>query len=255
MPAAPERRRPAAGSPAPVGWAGDWVVALPLKRLARAKTRILLPPDVRASLALAMALDTAAAALDCPVVSTVFVVCGEDAAPAFEEAGCRVLRDGGERGLNAVLAAAWERARVTAPTSAFASLVADLPGLRPPDLTAALDEAGRHPRSFVSDAVGTGTTLLAALPGAAYAPSYGVASAHRHRLGGATPLSLPAGSPLRRDVDTLTDLGSASARGRLGLRTARLLGSLQGGSSCTRVAPADRGGDPWACLPRPGTRN
>lgn len=209
-------------------WSGRWVVALPLKRLARAKSRILLPPDVRASLALAMALDTATAALDCPVVSAVLVICGDDAAPAFEEAGCGIVRDTGKGDLNEVLADARERARAIDPFSAFASLVADLPGLRSHDLTAALVEAGRHPRSFVPDAAGTGTTLLAALPGALYAPAYGTSSSHRHRVGGATPLEVPEGSPLRRDIDTLADLGRASA-GSVGPRTARLLGTVLDG--------------------------
>jgi 2-phospho-L-lactate guanylyltransferase len=215
---------------APAAWSGDWVVALPLKGLVRAKSRILLPPSVRASLALAMALDTAAAALECPVVSAVCVICGDDAAPAFEELGCRIVRDRDEGGLNEVLATARERVRAVAPTSGFASLVADLPALRPGDLAAALVEAGRHDRSFVPDADGTGTTLLAALPGAVYAPSYGLASSSRHRRGGAMPLALPSDSTLRRDVDTLTDLGRASADG-VGLRTSRLLGTVLAGST------------------------
>lgn len=213
-------------------WSGDWVVALPLKALDRAKTRILLPPRLRTTLALAMALDTADAALACPVVSSVLVLCGDDAAPAFEQAGCTVLRDGGEGNLNQVLAGARERARMLAPSSGFASVVADLPGLRSHDLTAALGLAGRHDRSFVPDAAGTGTTVLAALPGAEYLPCYGAASAHRHGLGGATRLSLPAASPLRRDVDTLAELGAASVRG-VGPRTADLIAAVLGVPSRT----------------------
>jgi 2-phospho-L-lactate guanylyltransferase len=226
--------RPLPGAAGASAWPGDWVIALPLKRLARAKSRLVLPAGVRASVALAMALDTAAAALDCPVVSAVLVICDDDAAPSFEGLGCRVLLDPGRGDLNEVLGAARQVARAVAPTSAFASLVADLPALRPGDLAAALVEAGRHARSFVPDAAGTGTTLLAALPGAVYAPSYGTASAHRHRAGGATPLELPASSPLRRDVDTLTDFGRASASG-VGPRTARLLGTVLGGPVCFRA--------------------
>jgi 2-phospho-L-lactate guanylyltransferase len=222
------------GTAAAAAWSGDWIVALPLKRLARAKSRLLLPSDVRASVALAMALDTAAAALDCPVVSAVLVICGEDAAPSFEDLGCRVLPDPGQDELNEVLGTARQLARAADPTAAFASLVADLPALRPGDLAAALVEAGQHPRSYVSDAAGTGTTLLAALPGAVYAPSYGAASSHRHRAGGATPLEVPASSPLRRDVDTLTDLGRASAGG-VGPRTARLLGTVLDRPVCRRA--------------------
>lgn len=205
----------------PAAWTGNWVVALPLKGLGRAKSRILLPPELRASLAVAMALDTVAAALECPLVSTVLVVCGDDVAPAFEALGARILPDPGEGGLNEVLSHAWEYARTFAPSAGFASLVADLPALGPRDLAAALAAAGRHARSFVPDAAGTGTTLLAALPGALYAPSYGAGSSQRHRMAGATPLALPAVSPLRGDVDTLADL--VSAAGAVGPRTARLL--------------------------------
>jgi 2-phospho-L-lactate guanylyltransferase len=208
-----------------------WIVALPLTGLAGAKTRISRRPTARAALARAMALDTAAAALACPAVDAVWVVCDDDAAPAFADLGCRVLPDPGT-GLNGALTAARERVRGEAPGAAFASLVADLPGLRPADLAAALAEAGRHDRSFVPDAAGTGTTLLAALPGAVYAPGYGRGSAERHRRSGAVPLALPPGSPLRRDVDTLADLRRA-VPGGVGPRTARLLGrgSLPGAHS------------------------
>jgi 2-phospho-L-lactate guanylyltransferase len=212
-----------------VEWSGDWVVAIPLKGLGRAKSRILLGPGGRASLALAMALDTAAAALASPVVAAVHVICGDDAAAAFEELGCRVVLDRGEADLNQVLVAARDRARAVAPTSGFASLVADLPGLRPEHVTEALGAAGRHPRSFVPDAAGSGTTLLAALPGGEYAPSYGSVSAARHRRAGATPLRLPPHSALRRDVDTLADL-AAVATGGVGRHTSRVLGGLRQGS-------------------------
>jgi 2-phospho-L-lactate guanylyltransferase len=213
----------------------DWVIALPLKGLARAKTRISLPPPVRSALALAMALDTADAVRACPAVAAVWVVCDDDAAPAFEARGCRVLSDPGA-GLNAALIAARDRVLAENPTAAFASLVADLPALRPADLTTALNEAGRHSRSFVPDASGTGTTLLAARPGAAYAPAYGRASAETHRRAGVMPLDLPRDSTLRADVDTVADLGR-TARGGIGPRTARLLARGAGRRARGRSLP------------------
>jgi 2-phospho-L-lactate guanylyltransferase len=207
-------------------WSGDWIVALPLKGLRRAKSRIDLPPPVRGSLALAMALDTAGAVLACPLVSGVCVVTDDEAAErAFEDLGCRVVPDRGGGDLNRALTGAWCSVRMFAPTSGFASLVADLPALRPGDVAGALAVAGRHPRSFVPDAAGTGTTLLAALPGAVYEPAYGPASAERHRVAGVTPLALPADSPLRRDVDTVVDLGAAV--GGLGPRTTELLRAVR----------------------------
>jgi 2-phospho-L-lactate guanylyltransferase len=212
---------------APAG-TGDWVVALPLKGLSRAKSRLQVPPRVRASLARAMALDTAASALACPVVREVWVVCDDDASAAFAELGCRVLPDPGSGGLNGALAAAHDRARAVVPAAGFASLVADLPAMGAEDLTDALLRAGRYERSFVPDAQGTGTTLLAARPGAGYAPRYGSASAERHRRAGAVPLPLSPDSPLRRDVDTLADLDRAASDG-LGWRTARLLSTIRCG--------------------------
>jgi 2-phospho-L-lactate guanylyltransferase len=220
-------------------WSGSWVVALPLKGLAEAKSRILLPPRVRASLALAMALDTATAALACPRVSAVWVVCGDrHLAPAFTALGCSVLDDPGVGGLNGALTVARERIRETAPAEGFASLVADLPALRGQDLAAALAAAGRYEGSFVPDAAGRGTTLLAALPGAEYVPAYGGASAALHQRAGAMPLPLPADSPLRRDVDTVSDLQRA-AGGGVGAHTRRVLASLPGRPPSPR-APCER---------------
>lgn len=215
-----------AGQVSTAAWSGTWVLTLPLKRLQRAKSRVLLPPDLRGSLALAMALDTAEAVLGCPAVSAVRVVCADDiAAQAFDRLGCQVVRDPEDGGLNEVLAAECSHVRAVSPGSGFASLMADVPALRSADLSEALARAGRHPRSFVADASGGGTTLLAALPGAPYVPAYGPASSEAHRLGGSTPLQLRRGTSLRRDVDTLGDLARASADG-VGPHTSRLLGEV-----------------------------
>jgi 2-phospho-L-lactate guanylyltransferase len=104
-----------------------------------------------------------------------------------------------------------------------ASLGADLPALRSDQLDAALAAARQlGTRAFVADAMGTGTTLLAAPAGTRLEPAYGVGSATRHADRGAHPLSTPWPT-LRQDVDTAADLAAARLLG-LGPRTAALVG-------------------------------
>jgi 2-phospho-L-lactate guanylyltransferase len=67
--------------------------------------------------------------------------------------------------------------------------------------------------SFVSDAGGEGTTLLAALCASRFNPLYGPGSRLRHSHAGARELEVPPGSGLRQDVDTLDDLALAQAIG------------------------------------------
>lgn len=88
---------------------------------------------------------------------------------------------------------------------AIAVIPADLPALRPEELTEALSRAGD--RSFVPDAQGTGTVLLAA-PAGPLLPRFGPGSALAHERCGARRLA--GGWPtLRRDVDTASDLAEA----------------------------------------------
>jgi 2-phospho-L-lactate guanylyltransferase len=57
------------------------------------------------------------------------------------------------------------------------------------------------------DRAGTGTTLLAAAPGAALTPAYGAGSRAVHLASGA--VELPGAAGLRLDVDTPDDLAAA----------------------------------------------
>jgi 2-phospho-L-lactate guanylyltransferase len=59
----------------------------------------------------------------------------------------------------------------------------------------------------VVDSAGTGTTLLAAAPGIALAPEYGLSSRATHLRSGA--VELPGAPGLRLDVDTPDDLAEA----------------------------------------------
>lgn len=199
-----------------------WSLVVPVKRLARAKTRLRasLPGADHDALVLAMALDTVSAALDCPAVGQVLVVTDDPlAGPALTALGAVPVPDVPDAGLNAALTHGAAIAVRRAPGWGVAALGGDLPALRPDELAAAL--AAVADRAFVADAAGTGTTLLAARPGVALRPGYGPGSAVVHAGSGAVPLT-PAWPSLRRDVDTAHDLAEA-ARLTLGPRTAAQL--------------------------------
>ncbi len=189
---------------------------VPVKRLQVAKSRLYAPgrprPD-HAALALALAVDTVAAAAAATAAARVLVVTDDPAAAAaVRAAGALVVRDEPDAGLNPALAYGARRAAELDPAAGVALLSADLPALRAGELTAALDAAAGHPRSFVPDAAGAGTTLLAATPGVPVDPHYGAGSAAAHRDSGAVPLTGDWPS-LRRDVDTAADLAAAAALG------------------------------------------
>lgn len=197
---------------------GDWIVVIPVKRLASAKTRLrgAVPGSPHAHLVLALVQDTVAAALACPGVADLLLVTNEPlVARVVEPLGARVVPDLPDAGLNPALA---HGARL-AGDSPVAALAGDLPALRPVELDAVLSAAGGQ-RGFVPDAAGTGTTLLAAPSGAALDPRFGPGSAGRHASSGAAALVGPWPS-VRQDVDTAADLDSAAALG-LGTRTATL---------------------------------
>jgi 2-phospho-L-lactate guanylyltransferase len=94
--------------------------------------------------------------------------------------------------------------------------VGDLPALQPESVLRILDASQSHPRSFVADASGVGTTMLVAHD-VELAPQFQGRSAAAHHASGAVSLSAEAiGSPIadaRRDVDTEADLATAIALG------------------------------------------
>ena len=211
----------------------SWTVIVPVKRLAVAKTRLRdsATDAEHEALVLAMALDTIAAALASPIVGRVAVVTADQA--AGEEAallGAELVLDVPDAGLNPALAYAAAQVRRTGlpgTEPGVAALTADLPALRGDELTEALRRAEETAgslgprvlaRSFVADAAGTGTVLLAAPPGAVLEPCFGANSAAAHEASGAVPLQ-GAWPTLRRDVDTPADLEEAFRLG-VGPRTA-----------------------------------
>jgi len=197
-----------------------WSVVIPVKLLARAKSRLADLADAdREAVALAMAADTVAAAMACQVVADVVVV-SDDAAIGTEARalGAEVIADRPGAGLNQALSAGAEHAAARWPGRGLAALTADLPALSAAELAAALAAASAVTQAFVADAAGSGTTLYTAVPGAEFRPRFGPQSRMRHRQAGAVELDLAGIPGLRRDVDTLADLHSAALIG-LGSRT------------------------------------
>jgi 2-phospho-L-lactate/phosphoenolpyruvate guanylyltransferase len=226
-----------------------WTVVMPVKVLAHAKSRLaILAGPRRPDLALAFASDTATAVLACPEVARVVVVTSDLAAagqltalgavvvpdePPVVPDEPPVVPDEPQNGLNAALSHGAAIAFRRWPGSGVAALAADLPALRPLELSRALRAAAAFPSSFVPDAAGIGTTMYATLPGTVFRPMFGGASRARHASGGATELTVGDIAGLRRDVDTPDDLRAAIALGA-GFRTTALAGELLAASLAVR---------------------
>ncbi|HZG04951.1 MAG TPA: 2-phospho-L-lactate guanylyltransferase [Streptomyces sp.] len=198
------------------GAAVPWTLVVPLKPLGRAKSRLAAAAgeDLRPELALAFALDTVGAALACPAVEDVVIVTDDPRAGAeLAAVGARIVPDAPAAGLNAALEHGEAVVRARRPGAAVAALNADLPALRPAELARVLAAVRAHPRAFLADAAGVGTTLLAAAPGTALAPAFGGASRARHLRSGAVEITLSGVESVRRDVDTGEDLAAALALG------------------------------------------
>jgi 2-phospho-L-lactate guanylyltransferase len=182
-----------------------WTVLIPLKALPAAKSRLAesLPPHQHVEVVEAIRADTVAAAREAELVARVVIVA--DLPPELPLPGVLTIVQT-VPGLNGGLAEVAAFAARSWPHDGVAALVGDLPALRAIELDAVLTEAGVHLRSFVPDAAGTGTTLLAATPGNELAPAYGLGSASRHA---AIAVELNASAGLRADVDTAAELEQA----------------------------------------------
>ena len=188
----------------------QWSLVVPAKRLAVAKTRLRpvtagqpASDGLHADLVLALLADTVAAALACPAVRTVLVVTDDPAARRLvRDLGAATVSDEPDSGLNPALAHG-----AASLEGAVGALSSDLPALREAELAEALAAAAAHPRAFVADAAGRGTTLLTGV-GVPLAPRFGGDSAVAHAADGAVRLD-GAWPGLRRDVDTADDLRTA----------------------------------------------
>lgn len=189
----------------------QWSVLVPVKRLPVAKTRLALPAQARADLALAMACDVVTAALGCPAVAEVVVISDDPRARAAVLAlGASLLDDEPDAGLNPALAHGFTKVRAGRPNCGVAVVSSDVPGATGAELEVVLAAAAQCDRAYLSDVSGTGTTVLTARPGAALAPHYGPGSAAAHDAAGHERLDVVAPG-LSRDVDTVADLAAVLA--------------------------------------------
>jgi 2-phospho-L-lactate guanylyltransferase len=188
----------------------DWIVVIPVKGTADAKSRLGASRD----LAMAIALDTVEAALG---AARVIVVTTADAAPVFAALGASVVEDGAG-GLNDAIAAGV----AAAGDGAVAVLLGDVPALSSRELASTLELAARHPLAMVADADEVGTVLITALHAPSHAPAFGGGSRAAHAAVGYVELAVPVASGLRRDVDTPEQLRALDPDA-LGARTRALL--------------------------------
>jgi 2-phospho-L-lactate guanylyltransferase len=217
-------------------------IIIPVKPVGIGKSRLRSGDPAEDDLVTAIALDTIEAALAAVADrtgSTVLVVTDDPhVAGAAAALGALVTPDPSDTGLNAAIVHGESR---LSPTTTRAALTADLPALRPDELAAALDTfherlAGKRDigrRGYVSDHLGTGTTLLIAPPSVPLGPRFGPASAAAHAASGAFALIGPWPT-LRLDVDTRIDLDVARTLG-LGPRTSAVL------AAAWRLRSADAG--------------
>ena len=213
------------GLDGPVTSAEEWTVVVPVKSLATAKSRLAHAHP--GSLSLAFLQDALEAVRATPAVAEVIVVTGDpDVAAAAAACGARAVDDADHPGINP--AAAWGAANRVG-TGGVAVMVSDLPCLTPAACATALRLAGPHPRSFLADADGLGTTMWFATAGSDVRTCFGPDSRAAHAAAGAVdlvaahPEAVPLLLPARRDVDTQADLTDARAVG-VGAHCRALLG-------------------------------
>jgi 2-phospho-L-lactate guanylyltransferase len=208
-----------------------WTLVIPVKDARLGKTRLAeyLDGPGRVALVRARAEDTLAAAAATAQVDRLVVVTGdpEVARVARDTSGAivDVLEEASPQGLDAAIRAGLDRTRGVDEHHGVGVLLGDLPALRPTDLAAVLEAAAAHPRSFVADADGTGTTLLLALPGTQVDPCFGPGSARAHAERGHIRLDVSLDSSVRRDVDVRDDVRAVSLLGP-GPRTRAVLDGL-----------------------------
>ncbi len=211
---------------------------MPVKGGRSAKSRLSALVVRSPGLPEAIALDSVEAALACPLVASVHVVTSDvGRGERLAALGAAVVPERGPgSGLLPALEEGLAALRAEDAAGPVAVLLADVPSLRPDDLTAVLAEAAEvlagGGTATVPDAGGTGTVLLAGhLDGPAAGllrPRFGPGSALAHRRDGARAVGLHL-ARLRRDVDTPAEAEQARRLG-LGSRTAAAL--AEAGSAC-----------------------
>ncbi|HWV26537.1 MAG TPA: 7,8-didemethyl-8-hydroxy-5-deazariboflavin synthase CofG, partial [Aeromicrobium sp.] len=189
-----------------------WTAIVPVKSWRAAKSRLQTPG--REGLARAFALDVLAVLDSSERIGRVIVVSNE----AELGAGHAIVGDPGS--LNGAVEAGRDQLLSDGVKGPVVVVPADLGALTVDALDAVLDRMVDHEASFVVDADGDGTTLLAAREAASLNPRYGPGSAEAHSEFAVALHDVDA--RVRRDVDSVEDLAAATALG-LGAHTAAVV--------------------------------
>lgn len=190
-------------------------VLVPVKPPAFAKSRLApLGDEVRRALATAFAMDTVAAVLRSPVVARLLVVTDDHVvARRLASLGADVVPDGVSDDLNGSLVQGAAELRRRDPALLPAVVCADLPALRPAELTRVLDACPPDGAAFLADRKETGTSVLVAATHEEFRPSFGPGSREQHLNLGAVEITLADVPTVRHDVDDADDLRAAVALG------------------------------------------
>ncbi|MDN5725758.1 MAG: hypothetical protein L0G99_07475 [Propionibacteriales bacterium] len=200
-------------------------LVVPLKDLSSAKSRFVdAAPELRRRLAWSMFCDTV---LTCAEVADLVVVVSDvpGVAASLRQRGVRAVVVPDPGGLNSAFTAG---ASVTPVGGMVGCVMGDLPALTRAELVEIAVGASTHPRAFLADADGVGTTMLFSSAGlvdsgGSLDPRFDDActrhgSAMRHLDSGAVALSRRQDQPgwpgARRDVDDPSSLIEAA---RIGL--------------------------------------
>ncbi|MBO4209208.1 2-phospho-L-lactate guanylyltransferase [Micromonospora echinofusca] len=198
---------------------GSWVVVVPAKPFTTAKSRCAeLDAPARRTLARAMLVDVVGRLRRARRVHAVVVAATDsEVVGAALAAGAVVSWSGRAPDLNGEVGDALTGAAEALPGLRLAVAMADLAGARPVDFDAALAAAGAYPRAIVSDADGTGTTMVLLTDPREFRPCLGPGSRRGYLAEGFHDLTVAAPA-LGRDVDTVAHLVSLGAD-RLGAAT------------------------------------
>jgi 2-phospho-L-lactate guanylyltransferase len=203
-----------------------FAVLVPVKRIAFAKSRLAgLGEEPRRLLATAFAVDTVTAVRACDLVERVLVVTDDHVlARTLREVGADVVPDGTSE-LNGTLLQAAAELHRRHEDLALAAVCADVPALRPEELSRALAAADPARMSFVADADAVGTTAIIAPTRDTFRPAFGPGSRCAHLSAGAAEVAADDLPGLRRDVDDPVDLVAALRLG-VGAQTSLVAATL-----------------------------
>lgn len=189
-----------------------FALILPIKHLARAKSRLALPPREREETARRLVRHTLTVAARTSRISAMIVV--TDDVTVIGEAnaqGALVVVEEGCQGLVRAAILGRTASQQLTHHEAVAVMVSDLPQLTSGDLNDVFAEYETHRRAmFVADHTGTGTTMVVHPRHTNPPILFGPDSASRHRTAGyrAVGSAVPG---LRADLDTPEDLAQLSS--------------------------------------------